>query len=766
MFRHILALSLLSIAASAQQPLTTAQWIQAPFSTPRDGAELDGSHPMPVFRRAFTNTGTEATLHIAGLGQFQASIDGVPIGPTGLHEAWTDYRKTIPYETYRLSLKPGPHTLTVLLGNGMYNVQKTRGRYTKFDATFGPPKLIAELVVRTKDGPQTIPTDTTWQAAPGPITFNSTYGGEDYDARITPKAWAAAALTESPGGVLIAALAPEVIVQHRYATPTVTHPTPNKTVYDLGQNIAGWPHIQVQGPAGATLRLTPGELLNPDGTVSQQSSGSPQWYTYTLRGGAPEDWSPRFSYYGFRYVQAEWITHPEARILHLSGEQLSSNSPVTGTFTTSDPTLNAIHHIIVEAMHNNEATVFTDCPHREKLGWLEETHLVSPGLLFNNDVHALMRATSRNMADAQKPDGMVPTIAPEYVIFGEHGYGVFDDSPEWGSASILAPWVTYRFYGDTNDLATAYPTMQAYLKFLQSKAVDGIVAYGLGDWYDIGPGGPGFGKQTTLGVTGTLMLYEDAAVMQKIATLLHHPEDAATYAALAEREKQAFNKRFWNDQTQTYDQGSQTANAMPLALGIVPEEKRAAVLAHIIADIHAHNDHVTTGEVGYPYMMRALMQANRSDVLLAMLLRKDAPSYASQLAAGATALTEAWDANPKSSQDHFMLGGAEEFFYRGLAGIDIDLSRPEKLILHPALLAGLNEVTATYLSPMGRIASTWKRTPTQTTLTVTVPIATTVIVPAPESANIHAPKADLIHREATQATYKVQPGTYTFLIAH
>ena len=67
----------------------------------------------------------------------------------------------------------------------------------------------------------------------------------------------------------------------------------------------------------------------------------------------------------------------------------------------------------------------------------------------------------------------------------------------------------------------------------------------------------------------------------------------------------------------------QTANAMPLALGVVPEERRAAGLKHVVDDIHAHEDHVTAGEVGYPYMLRALMEGGRSDVLMAMMMRKD-----------------------------------------------------------------------------------------------------------------------------------------------
>jgi alpha-L-rhamnosidase len=528
----------------------------------------------------------------------------------------------------------------------------------------------------------------------------------------------------------------------------MTVPGPNKIVYDLGLNFAGMPAVRVHGPAGAVLKLTPGELLKPDGSVSQASSGSPMWWSYTLRGDGQESWEPRFGYYGFRYLQAEWSgeepdgsVSQKAAIDSITGIEWHSASPVTGTFESSNEILNAIHKLIVNSMHNNEVSLFTDCPHREKLGWLEETHIVAPGLMFNNDLHGLYAATEQNIADAQHEDGDVPTIAPQYVVFGTTAkYSVFDDSPEWGSASVLAPWWAYKFYGDAGELKRNYPAMQAYVKFLEGKAQDGIVAYGLGDWYDIGPGAPGVAKNTALGVTGTLMLYEDAVAMQKIATLLGHSDDAASYAALAARESAAFNRRFWNAQVGYYDRDSQTANAMPLALGIVPEDKRAALLDRIVADIHAHQDHVTTGEIGYPYLLRALMEGGRDDVLLAMMLRKDPPSYGSQLVAGATALTEAWDANPKSSQDHFMLGGAEEWFYRGLGGIDFDMSRSasERITIRPQAVHGVDWVKCGYGSKLGRIESDWKRSGGDVIFEITVPAGAEakVVLPGPSGTRL------------------------------
>src|SRR5579884_3205989 len=108
-----------------------AKWIAAPWSTEHDGAEADGSRPMPIFRREFVvkQKPTKAELRIVGLGQWQATLgntNGVrPVEPPGLHGAWTDYRKTVAYDEIDVTpmIEKGRDVLAVMLGNGMYNVQ-------------------------------------------------------------------------------------------------------------------------------------------------------------------------------------------------------------------------------------------------------------------------------------------------------------------------------------------------------------------------------------------------------------------------------------------------------------------------------------------------------------------------------------------------------------------------------------------------------------------------------------------------------------------
>ncbi len=797
----LIAQSLAQIPAEVgvhQPPLADwrASWIAA-----HTDQESESDEALPLFRKSFSLTRPvkRAVVYVSGLGQNELRINGSKVGNDVLAPGWSDYRKTVYYDSFDVTslLHNGDNALGVMLGNGMYRVLKTPGRYTKFVGSYGQLKCILQLQIEFADGGTTeVLSDGTWKTLPGPITFSSTYGGEDYDARREPQgwdqpnfddaSWRAATVVAGPGGALTAEIAPPIRVMHVYLPVKVTRPKSGVTVYDLGQNFAGWPSISVSGPAGSQVKLTPGELLDKDGQVSQRSSGRPQWFSYTLRGAGVEKWHPRFSYYGFRYVQVEsgdpgqTSTKGRARVLTLRGEAIHSSSEAIGNFSSSDELLNRIHAMIVRAIENNSMSLFTDCPHREKLGWLEQVHLMAPSLLYDFDFAGLFAATAHNIADAQRADGpdsgMVPEIAPQYVIFKVND-GVFDDSPEWGSAAVLAPWYLYERTGDRAFIAAQYDVMKRYVAYLDTRAHDGIIDYGLGDWYDIGPGAPGFSKLTTAGVTATAIYYQDLTVMEKASSLLGKTDENSAYQKQMERVRSSFNAHFFDAAHHRYDKGSQTAQAMPLAVGLVPNEERQAVLRALVNDIRAHQNHVTAGDIGFHYVVNALMAGGRSDVLLDMLERTDAPSYGYQLAQGATALTEAWDANPNSSQDHFMLGHAEEWFYRGLAGISVDLSKQgaRRLVLRPAVVGNLHWVRASYRSALGPVSSEWTREGGQTVYTFGVPANATATIElttnSPQAVTVNGAQASKatgvtsVRRDGGRIEIIVRSGRYQVRVA-
>jgi len=382
--------------------------------------------------------------------------------------------------------------------------------------------------------------------------------------------------------------------------------------------------------------------------------------------------------------------------------------------------------------------------------------------MYNYGVSQLYDKIADDMAEAQVANGMAPGIAPEYVAFlDKNGVSTaFRDSPEWGSAIILSPWAAYQFYGDAAGLGTHYDAMTRYAAYLKSRTVDGLLSYGLGDWYDIGPKSPGQSQLTGKGLTATAIYYQDLDTLRQIAAVLHKPDEAAKFAREAQEVKTAFNRALYHPDTHTYDRGSQTAEAMPLLLGLVPAADRAAVLANLIADIRAHENHVTAGDLGFHYVIGALAQSGRSDVLYDMVTRTDSPSYGYQLSKGATSLTEAWDTNPASSQNHFMLGHAEEWFYRGLAGIDLDLSRgaDEQIRLRPAVDSGAPGAFATVKTVLGTVSSAWQRSGQNWSAEFVIPAGTRATVILPMGAASHDTRAAGRSVEATETLGGVHPG--------
>ncbi|MGH9345418.1 MAG: family 78 glycoside hydrolase catalytic domain [Terriglobia bacterium] len=745
----------------------------------------------PIFRRQFQvrKKVRRAKVYISGLGLFELHLNGRKVGRDVLEPGWTNYRKTCLYVTYDVTklLRGGPNVLGVMLGNGMYNVVRGK-RYVKFTGSFGPPKVILQLEITYDDGSsQTVVTDGAWRVVPSPITFNSIYGGEDYDARRAVPGWDMPGFDESkldhatvmtgPGGKLIAQGIPPIRVMHVYEPVRITQPQPGVYVYDLGQNFSGWPQIIVRGPRGATVKLIPGELLDRHGLVTQRSSGRPAFFHYTLKGGSAETWHPRFSYYGFRYLEVHGATrdprkaHDKPLLLAVKGQFVHSSASNVGAFSSSDPLFNRIHSIIKAAIESNMQSIMTDCPHREKLGWLEEDDFMGPSILYNFDVSTLFRKIERDMRDAQLMDGMVPDTAPEYVVFP----GGFRDSPEWGSTYLTAAWDLYRWYGDSAILKRNYMGFKRYADYLTRKTHDHILSYGLGDWYDLGPKPPGYAQLTPVAITATTVYYHDLVLLQKMAARLGKTNDAAKYGALADEVKSAFNRHFFHATTDSYATGSQTSNAMPLVLGMEPEGTGTALLANIIKDVRSHGNKMTTGEIGHRYLLLALADAGRSDVVYDIESQTNRPGYGYILKQGATTLTEAWDANPRASQNHFMLGHLDEWFYRSLAGISMAPGATgfSEIVIKPQPVGHVTWAEASYHSIRGLVASHWSlhgrrfemrvTLPPNTVATVYVPAANAASVteggrPAGSASGVRFIKLD----DHGNAVYEIGSGTYAF----
>ena len=692
----------------------------------------------------------KATAFICGLGHFELSANGQKIGDHFLDPGWTKYDKEAQYVAFNITgnLKQGKNALGVMLGNGFYFIPGER--YRKLSGAYGYPKARMRLQIEYRDGTtQDFVTNEEWKTSRSPITFSSIYGGEDYNATLEQKGWNTINFNDATWrkavevkGVpkLYHQLNPPLRVFETFSPRKQTKIRDGVYVFDLAQNASGIPQVQVQGKRGDTVKIIPGELLKEDGTVSQRATGSPVYFQYILKGDGIETWQPRFSYYGFRYLQVENCKVENDNLstlpllVQVKGLHTRSSAKTIGSFSCSSDLFNRIHNLIDWSVKSNMASVLTDCPHREKLGWLEQVHLMGNSIQYNYDVANYFKKTLKDIQTAQGDSFHVPEYVPEFVKMPFMD-GIFTDSPEWGSTAIILPWYLYKWYGDKKVLEENYDLMQRYQKHLQNKAKDNILLYGLSDWYDLGPARPGLAQLTPMGLTATAIYYYDLNILISTAFLLNKEQDAFYYDSIARDVHQAFNEKFLHKDSLYYGSNSQTANAMPLYFGLVPEEYKQAVLDNLIKDIRNRDNSITAGDIGFRYLLKVLQENGRSDIIYDMNSRSDVPGYGYQLAKGATALTESWQALPNVSNNHLMLGHIMEWFHNGLGGI----KQAEKSVgyrqieIDPQVVGDITYTNVSYESPYGTIKSDSKKTGNNFHLNVSIPGNTSAIVYLPAS---------------------------------
>lgn len=780
------------------------------FNLKRDLAEFRVFSPKPedpnfssmLVRKEFaTESGLKrAIVHVSGLGQYEMFINGSKVGDYVMAPGWSYYPKTVLYDTYDVTqqIKTGANAIGIILGNGMYNIQPDSIRYVKFLNSYGPLKAIVQLRLEYENGTvQTVCSDKTWQVTTGPITYSNFYGGEDFDARLESQGWnqplfkanerwAQAIECDGTGGELkgLSCASSPVKAIETLNPVKVNKIKPNLWVYDLGQNTSIMPELSIKGNPGAYVRIIPSELLKPDGTVDRASSTQggvrPAWWQYTISSNKTEHWFPKFFYQGGRYLQVELYPAKGDSILPkietLNGVVVHSSAEPIGKFSCSNNLFNSIYSLVRWAQRSNMMSIMTDCPQREKQSWLEQYHLNGPSLRYNFNLQSTFSKVMNDMADCQLINGLIPDIAPEYFYASFDINNGFRNSSEWGSSFIIVPWQQYLFSGDVSLLSRYYDKMKRYVAFLDSSSKNDIITIGLGDWYDIGPK-PAWGSQLTpVSFTGTAIFFYDNQIMAQIASILGKTDDVKFYKQRTGEIQQSFNKEFYNPEKGIYATGSNTTLAMPLFLNITEPQNRKTLIDSLVSDIRRHGNAFTSGEVGYRFLLGALAMEGHSDVIYDMNNQTDKPGYGYQIKKGATSLTEKWDAGVGSfgSQNHFMSGQINEWFFHDLLGIGVEADGAgfRKSIIKPIPVGDLKWVKGSYETVSGLISVEWKRDNSTFTLNVTIPANTTatVYVPAIKEKDVtengmRTAKSEgikFLRMEDGKAVYEVGAGVYNF----
>lgn len=698
---------------------------------------------LPHLRTTFSVTErvTSARLYLTGAGVIVPFLNGQRAIDAELEPGYSDLRVSTPASAWDVTdlVQVGDNSIEVLLGGGIAYLPAS-GRYTKFERTGEPVWAQVRLEVLHLGGNVTVVvSDEAWKSRLGPITVSHWYGGESHvDGHGTE--WENAVAVPVSTSARWRGAPPIRVVD--VLRPRAVHRQGTRSIVDFGVNAAGRPRLRLEAARPhEPIVLTPGELLR-DGRVDQSTTGTPIWDSYTP--DRPRtSWAPLGVYHGARYLEVAGSreTEPEFSV---EFEVLRTDNQPVGSFSSSDPFLARLHQIIDRAVQSNMFSVFTDCPHREKLGWLEQLHYCFQVLARGYDVQAHLEDMVRHMLEAQTPEGLIPNIAPELVVFDslavKGDIEAFRSDPNWGRAIIDVPWMLYRHYGDIRIVREALPAMARYLDYLDARASDGILDFGLGDWIEVDSSTP----RDMVATHGWASMLDTMARCSAAAGDL---DASLAWRAKADRVWTAFRDTFWNESDDTWGSGSQGSWSLAWSARHADEGILTQIGRGLIDAIHGAGGTLTVGEISLPHLIRALTETGHADLLNDLIRSRHSPGYGHQIAQGATSLAESWQGTDGeagvASQNHFMLGVIDEWLTGDVAGLRQaeDSVGWQKIVVKPIVLAGVDAASTRFDSPQGHMSVSWRRDEGGTVIVA-------VDLPAHVAADIILPEGAVLFADA------------------
>jgi alpha-L-rhamnosidase len=452
-------------------------------------------------------------------------------------------------------------------------------------------------------------------------------------------------------------------------------------MYDLGQNITGWARIKVKGSAGDTVRLRYGERIYEDGSLDQEElsrfiwTGETQTGHYILKGGEEETWSPVFTYHGFKYIEVT-LSNPLTEMVSIEGQVVHSDLHQRGSFKCSNEMFNKVHENLKWSFLGNYHGYPTDCPHREKMGWTGDALLVAEAGLFNFDIEAAYLKWMDDFVDEQQVNGQLPGIIPTSGWGYKHGRDEFRDlgyGPQWEGAFLEIPWQMYLHTGDSTIIRRYYAHFRTYVNFLYDASINFLLPHGIDDHKQLA-------NLTKGPFLSTAFFYRFSLMLSKMAAISGETSDVSKYRELSENIKTAFNSQYFDEREGKYSHGGQTPMAVALYFDLLEEGEKERVLGNLLTEIERVDGHIDAGVVGTKAVINALLMHDQHRVLFEMADKRNFPGWGYWVdSLGATTLFQNWDGS--QSRNHIMFGSIGDYFYKGLAGIQVDENNPGISIL-------------------------------------------------------------------------------------
>ena len=782
-----------------------AKWIKGKEST------YEAQDGVTVMRKKIS-TATDkrkiksATVFAAALGEFEMYLNGQRLGHEGIDEeeiiydelkaGWAAYNAEVPYVTFDITnlIQKGDNMLGAQIANGWWKGGITKGIYNQ-----GDPALLAKVIIFYNDSTvDSLVTDQSWEVNNcGPVLYGDIYNGETYDARkdyswttLGDKStgWKPAELAPDFPGEIVAFHGPTINIRPEYEQtikkvtiykgtkqtgtthgaidvikelngpelePFTLH-AGETAIIDLGQNMTGWPLLNIKGGSGTEVVCRFGEMLNDDGSDEHKNDGpagsvyfanlrsAKATLKYIMNGNAlGEEYHPSTTFFGFRYILM--TASSDVTVNNVKGQVVGSNIPEYAEFSCSDESINQLYSNIRWGARSNFLSVPTDCPQRdERLGWTGDTQIFSRTACYNADMKSFYMKWMRDLRNSQNEEGAFPDVAP-LGCFG--GFG----NAGWADAGIIVPWIVYMMYGDSDILEENYEAMQRYMLWLQSNTDSKYLYNGAntayGDWLAYEP----LDKRYI-----SVCYYAYVAdLMARISSAIGKEEEFDNYEALAEEIRNEFRSRYLKDdhilvdntgyknneinyapellaETSKVGNAPMTAYVLALHFNMLETEEQYKIAAEELRQKIVNNGYkLSTGFIGTAYLLTTLSEYGMSDLAYTLLQQRENPSWLFSVDQGATTIWERWDSFKTgegfnkhewnmNSFNHYAYGVVGEWIYRDMVGVDTDYEQPgfkhfyldPKIDNRTELLPGqkkIDWVKCSFETVLGRLTCDWER---------------------------------------------------------
>ncbi|KAG9252712.1 alfa-L-rhamnosidase [Emericellopsis atlantica] len=718
-------------------------WIAKPITSPTDlpGGECsaeNGFRPMR-FRKVFDvpEKAARSRLYITALGLYEARLNGRRIGDECLAPGWTTYDARLQFQAFDISsfLVAGTNILVVDVAEGWYagRLLWGEGKSRIYGDRIGP---LAQLALFDSDAASTpsrwIVTDETWECKPQATTSSSLYDGETYNLGLeydpwdlNDSGWSPAEVLEPVRSALVPSSCDPVRVTQVVRPVSISKDPDGKALVDFGQNLVGRVRIPLLArPDGHQLVMRFAEVLEEGRLGVRPLRQAKVTDTVIFAGGRQlENWAPRFTYHGFRYVEVSgW--HPDdtegpLTLDSLVAEVLHTDMRRTGHFACSDERVTRLHQNVLWSMRGNFVGLPTDCPQRdERLGWTGDIQVFSPTASYIYDCSGMLANWLRDVVAEQAMNGgIVPLVIPNVMRDGP-----WPTVPQavWDDVIIILPWNLYRNFGDAQVLRDNWPAMESYLRSVR-RASDGLwdpALWQLGDWLDPAapPHEPGLSRTDGVLVADQYLVHV-TSLMAKIASVLGHADSADMYTREHARLKQTFQDKYMAKSGLVVgDSQTSLSLSMRFDLHATPEQRKVA--GDRLARLARYAGfRISTGFAGTPAVLEALTQGGHSQLAYRMLLEESCPSWLYPVSQGASTIWERWDSmledgriNPgeMTSFNHYALGSVADWLHRTVAGLSLLEPGWKKVLVSPKPGGTITSAQGRFESPHGTISCRWE----------------------------------------------------------